>query len=74
MRVLTASLTALAITALAATPGMACEWAKTAKAKSNMTVAKTAEVPDIAIATNDLPQTIIETVPGTPAPKAPSAE
>lgn len=60
MRFLTASVTALALTAFAGPSALACEWMKSAKAKPEMSVAQTAETSQISIATNDLGQEIID--------------
>lgn len=57
MRLLSAGVSALALTAFAIVPASACSWGKTAKTK-DMTVAETAILPtadeNVSIATNDL--------------------
>ncbi|MEE4014022.1 hypothetical protein V1T76_18295 [Roseibium sp. FZY0029] len=62
MRLLSTGIAALAVTAFAIAPAAACSWNKTAKAKQ-MTVAETPVLPDtgsdVAIATNDLSDAIV---------------
>ncbi|WP_417668456.1 hypothetical protein [Roseibium sp.] len=74
MRVLSAAVSILAVTAFVGTPAMACEWAKTAKAKSKMSVAQTSDISDIAIATNDLPDDAVQTPLILPKPESGKAE
>ncbi|WP_417688446.1 hypothetical protein [Roseibium sp.] len=73
MRVMTAVIAALGVTALVSAPASACEWAKTAKAKSKMTVAQT-DFSDVAIATNDLPDDAVKTPLILPEPESGKAE
>ncbi|MEJ8475179.1 hypothetical protein [Roseibium algae] len=60
MRVLKISAIILATMSFAASPVVACEWGKTAKMKSNITVTEVTKAPaagnpEIVIATNDQP-------------------
>ncbi|TYC79973.1 hypothetical protein FMN63_01645 [Stappia sp. BW2] len=62
MRLLSTGIAALAVTAFAIAPAAACSWNKSAQAKQ-MTVAETPVLPetgsDVAIATNDLSDAIV---------------
>lgn len=63
MHLLKSGVAVLALTAFAVVPAQACSWNKTAKAEDKMTVADTADVPqidtDVAIATNDLSNDVL---------------
>ncbi|MBS8262276.1 hypothetical protein [Roseibium polysiphoniae] len=74
MRGLKTSVAALALTAFAVSPALACEWSKSAKAKTKMTVAQTTEVPEVAIATNDLPVEVTSNITVIPKLKSDAAK
>ncbi len=78
MRLLSTSVTALALTAFAFVPANACSWGKSAKAKDNLTVADATVVPeinaDVAIATNDLSDESLKDVIILPVPGDQPAE
>ncbi len=78
MRILSTVVAALAISAFAFAPANACSWGKTAKAKTEMTVADTTLVPqvdtDVSIATNDLSDETIREMTVLPLPAEKPAE
>ena len=63
MHLLKSGVAVLALTAFAVVPAQACSWNKTASVEDKMTVADTADVPqidtDVAIATNDLSNDVL---------------
>ncbi|MEP0234687.1 MAG: hypothetical protein ABJP02_07025 [Parasphingorhabdus sp.] len=73
MRGLKTSVAAFALAAFAVSPALACEWSKSAKTKTKMTVAQTTEVPEVAIATNDLPMEVTSNITVIPKLKSDAA-
>ncbi len=78
MRILSTVVAGLAVSVFALAPAHACSWGKTAKAKTQMTVAETTVVPqvdtDVSIATNDLSDEVIKEMLVLPIPAEKPAE
>lgn len=72
MRLISTAIAGLALTAFAVVPASACSWNKTAKADEKMSVADTSIVPEvdtnIAIATNDLSDEVVQEEAILPVP------
>lgn len=62
MRVLSLTLSALAVSAFAIAPANACEWMKSAESTNQTVVEVVPETPDVSIATNDLSEAVLKEV------------
>jgi hypothetical protein len=74
MRVLSLTLSALAVSAFAIAPAAACEWMKSAESTNQTVVEVVPETTDVSIATNDLSEAVLKEVAAETAADDKAAE